>query len=185
MNIPEDARRAEITQVGRWVYEVQIITKSTIKLPGNNEFPGLQSCLEQPPQDGDRVNIPEEAIQAGTVAYGVAHPYCDPHPDVVRAILEAAAPLIAAQVLREARQQVMRGVWSPDHEESYDLEDSVVVARALCAVWGHDPTADQCNRPEHDYCVYCGTRTPNQAPDRERSQDAAGSTHDPNYKGHP
>jgi hypothetical protein len=49
VNIPEDRYRAEITQVGRWVYQVQIIAKSTIQLQGDMEMPGLESCLEMPP----------------------------------------------------------------------------------------------------------------------------------------
>ena len=37
------------------------------------------------------------------------------------------------------------------------------VAKALekfCAKLGHSPVADQCNRPEHDYCRFCATKTP-------------------------
>lgn len=34
---------------------------------------------------------------------------------------------------------------------------------ALCRVYGHKPVADQCNRPEHDFCVYCSKRMPGTA----------------------
>lgn len=29
------------------------------------------------------------------------------------------------------------------------------VAKALCLVAGHEPVRDQCNRPEHDHCIWC------------------------------
>lgn len=77
----------------------------------------------------------------------------------MRAGLEAVVP----GILREERWKIMRGVWSDDHEESDDEEDHRVVGRALCAAWGHEPTADQCGRPEHDFCLCCGERTPHQA----------------------
>lgn len=30
----------------------------------------------------------------------------------------------------------------------------------LCHLFGHKPIADQCNKPEHDYCVWCERRMP-------------------------
>jgi hypothetical protein len=35
--------------------------------------------------------------------------------------------------------------------------------RALCLLFGHDPVADQCGRPEHDHCLYCGKPMPGRA----------------------
>lgn len=32
----------------------------------------------------------------------------------------------------------------------------------LCLVFGHTPERDQCNNPEHDYCLWCGKSMPNQ-----------------------
>lgn len=39
---------------------------------------------------------------------------------------------------------------------------------ALCLYFGHEPVADQCNKPEHDFCVYCHKSMP-------------GSAHGPQY----
>lgn len=33
----------------------------------------------------------------------------------------------------------------------------------LCEVFGHKAIADQCNKPEHDRCVYCMKSLPGQA----------------------
>ena len=35
--------------------------------------------------------------------------------------------------------------------------------KILCKHLGHQPIADQCNKPEHDYCGRCGESTPGQA----------------------
>lgn len=35
--------------------------------------------------------------------------------------------------------------------------------RALCLYFGHEPVADQCDLPDHDFCVYCHKRMPNSA----------------------
>lgn len=34
---------------------------------------------------------------------------------------------------------------------------------ALCRIYGHKPVADQCNKPEHDFCVYCLKKMPGTA----------------------
>lgn len=39
----------------------------------------------------------------------------------------------------------------------------LAVAKTLCAMVGHEPTCDQCCRPEHDYCLWCETLTPGKA----------------------
>jgi len=33
-----------------------------------------------------------------------------------------------------------------------------------CRVWGHDPIANDCGMPKHDYCQVCGNLTPGAAP---------------------
>lgn len=45
--------------------------------------------------------------------------------------------------------------------------------RAFCRLLHHVPIGDQCGKPEHDFCAYCGdrrpgeaTRTPQRAEDR-------------------
>lgn len=30
----------------------------------------------------------------------------------------------------------------------------------LCHAFGHEPVADQCDKPEHDFCVHCMTPMP-------------------------
>jgi hypothetical protein len=35
--------------------------------------------------------------------------------------------------------------------------------KALCTTFGHEPVADQCNRPEHDLCTWCHKLMPNRA----------------------
>ncbi len=34
----------------------------------------------------------------------------------------------------------------------------------LCRWFGHEPVADQCDKPEHDFCVHCLTPMPGLAP---------------------
>jgi hypothetical protein len=43
--------------------------------------------------------------------------------------------------------------------------DMVVQAlqRPLCWLLGHQPERDQCNLPEHDYCLFCQKSMPGQA----------------------
>lgn len=38
----------------------------------------------------------------------------------------------------------------------------------LCFLFGHKPVADQCDKPEHDFCVYCMTPKPGLAPRESR-----------------
>jgi len=40
---------------------------------------------------------------------------------------------------------------------------------ALCRVFGHEPVADQCDKPEHDFCVQCMTPMPGLAPRGDRT----------------
>lgn len=37
--------------------------------------------------------------------------------------------------------------------------------RLLCLAGGHEPIADQCDLPEHDYCAWCQKSMPCQAPE--------------------
>lgn len=37
-----------------------------------------------------------------------------------------------------------------------------------CKVCGHEPIADQCGKPEHDFCAWCRKSMPHQAPRRVR-----------------
>lgn len=48
-------------------------------------------------------------------------------------------------------------VWLDRHGAPYWLW------RPYCWLWGHDPGADQCDRPEHDFCVICMKKTPGKA----------------------
>jgi hypothetical protein len=42
------------------------------------------------------------------------------------------------------------------------------VNKALCIPFGHEVIADQCMKPEHDYCLYCNRLVPHGA-DEERA----------------
>lgn len=44
------------------------------------------------------------------------------------------------------------------------LEKSIEepVRALICELEGHKITDDQCNRPEHRFCVVCGVRQPNE-----------------------
>ena len=35
--------------------------------------------------------------------------------------------------------------------------------KVFCKWLGHAPEADQCGRPEHDFCIRCNASTPNRA----------------------
>jgi hypothetical protein len=35
--------------------------------------------------------------------------------------------------------------------------------RLACALLGHAPIPDQCDKPEHDYCAYCSKQMPGAA----------------------
>lgn len=47
----------------------------------------------------------------------------------------------------------------PEHQpqtKACEFEDKVKAV--LCSALGHDYIADQCRKPEHDYCVRCNVR---------------------------
>lgn len=46
---PLDEHRAEIRQLGRWTYEVQLITTHHITLPGVPKPQTVDMCLQSPP----------------------------------------------------------------------------------------------------------------------------------------
>lgn len=46
-----------------------------------------------------------------------------------------------------------------DGEDDMLLDDVIDAANAvLCGHYGHEIVDDQCNKPEHRYCAYCGKR---------------------------
>lgn len=44
--------------------------------------------------------------------------------------------------------------WLLDRWPAWSLQ------RLLCLVDDHEPIADQCNKPEHDHCAWCGKLMP-------------------------
>ena len=40
--------------------------------------------------------------------------------------------------------------------------------KLICSKVGHAPIMDHCTKPEHDYCLACGDRTPGQAERKSR-----------------
>lgn len=38
-----------------------------------------------------------------------------------------------------------------------------VAQQALCLLFRHDPVRDQCNRPDHDFCLWCQKSMPGRA----------------------
>lgn len=46
----------------------------------------------------------------------------------------------------------------------YDETIEKPVLALICEVDGHDAVADQCNKPDHDYCAICNISMPGQAP---------------------
>jgi hypothetical protein len=60
------------------------------------------------------------------------------------------------------RKRTMHWLWDGPGRH---LPDGLttVVARLLCRRYGHEPTCDQCHRPEHDFCVWCNKLMPGQA----------------------
>lgn len=51
---------------------------------------------------------------------------------------------------------------SDDHADAIE-EAAVILQAALCVAYGHEPVRDQCDRPEHDFCVWCRAITPGEA----------------------
>lgn len=52
--------------------------------------------------------------------------------------------------------------------DEYDEFEHRLKEWACAYVGAHQPERDHCNRPEHDFCTWCGVLTPNQAPERGR-----------------
>lgn len=75
--------------------------------------------------------------------------------------------------MRNARRRFMHWLWAnqdrlPDRVLDWRIFDWVATFAAWlgCKLAGHEPTCDQCGRPEHDYCLWCAKSMPNQAPRR-------------------
>lgn len=45
-----------------------------------------------------------------------------------------------------------------------------IVQDAICYLFGHSPTPDQCNKPEHDFCSWCLRLTPSEVPRTEKGE---------------
>lgn len=44
------------------------------------------------------------------------------------------------------------------------------IQKKICEKYGHSVTDDHCGRPEHRYCLYCRTSTPNQEPNYDDNE---------------
>jgi hypothetical protein len=55
----------------------------------------------------------------------------------------------------------MLWIWGGKPEWLADFLEVARVPKLLCFFYGHVAERDQCNRPEHDYCVYCNKGMPN------------------------
>lgn len=58
--------------------------------------------------------------------------------------------------------------WEPDKPNSwkstvYEKFPDHRLQQALCLTLGHVPINDQCCKPEHDFCAYCGKSMPGKA----------------------
>jgi len=51
----------------------------------------------------------------------------------------------------------------PDRVLDTILSGTEKVQQVFCMVLGHESTGDQCEHPEHDYCLWCGCCTPGMA----------------------
>lgn len=50
---------------------------------------------------------------------------------------------------------VNRGVADADWRWTFGEWLNQTGCRALCVAFSHHATPDQCDKPEHDFCVYC------------------------------
>lgn len=74
--------------------------------------------------------------------------------------------------IRDWRAKVMRDLTDAIYEPAaldlpQDQQDTIEeiverTGRELCGVVGHEATRDQCNRPEHDFCLWCLEPMPGQ-----------------------
>jgi hypothetical protein len=160
------------------------------------------------------VNIPEEAIQAGAAAVGrmgkfpIESTWADITERTARAVLEVAAPLIAAQVLRQHAQDLEDGC----EEEIRGMDGGFVdgyraaTAHAVRVLRGSDGERSQvlidCPACLADhYGLPAGTIEHNHGPDEcccagcigmgpcdddlGKERDEEDDEPDPDYEGHP
>lgn len=79
---------------------------------------------------------------------------------------------MATEHRKKLREDLMRWFWNYENTVPDDLLDSAEFEEFeekfktfVCEFVGeHDPTPDQCNKPEHDFCLWCLRRTPNAYP---------------------
>lgn len=70
--------------------------------------------------------------------------------------------------VEKAMGAINKGALAASHAVERRIENGAEHAETaglwvLCQVYGHKPIADQCNKPEHDFCVYCSKPMPNSA----------------------
>jgi hypothetical protein len=64
----------------------------------------------------------------------------------------------------EDRLGRMEGPEIPDDVLEMVYGATEALQKALCASLGHRSESDMCGNPDHDYCCWCGVRTPGMAP---------------------
>jgi hypothetical protein len=69
------------------------------------------------------------------------------------------------------RKRFMYWLWDGWPYEHKPLWFVRLVSWAGCKMVGHEPIADQCGRPEHDFCAWCRKPTPNRAPRRPQIRE--------------
>lgn len=74
------------------------------------------------------------------------------------------------QLRAKLRTALIHWLWTYEETLSpveLDSDDYDVFEQAVkvlgCEFAGHQPEADQCNIPDHDYCLWCGVSTPGEA----------------------
>lgn len=66
--------------------------------------------------------------------------------------------------LREVDEILIKRFGQPGSEIPVALSEEIDrLQAAFCEYLGHAPESDACDKPEHDYCLWCEERTPGQA----------------------
>lgn len=55
--------------------------------------------------------------------------------------------------------------WPSEHAPDWTVRLASWIG---CRIGGHEPTGDQCGKPEHDFCLWCSKSMPFQALRRSR-----------------